>query len=92
MVTYPTDWTEYSFNDFLKIKRGASPRPIDYYVTESATGVNWIKIGDAPKYGKYIMATKEKITESIPSILAWRLLKNFIFPALFPLPCVFYQP
>ena len=64
MVTYPTGWTEYSFNDFLKIKRGASPRPIDYYVTESATGVNWIKIGDAPKYGKYIMATKEKITES----------------------------
>lgn len=64
MVTYPTDWTEYSFNNFLKIKRGASPRPIEYYVTESATGVNWIKIGDAPKYSKYIMATKEKITES----------------------------
>ncbi|MEA4823865.1 MAG: restriction endonuclease subunit S [Clostridiaceae bacterium] len=64
MVTYPTDWTEYSFNNFLKIKRGASPRPIEYYVTESASGVNWIKIGDAPKYGKYIMATKEKITES----------------------------
>ena len=64
MVTYPKDWTEYSFKDFLKIKRGASPRPIEYYTTESASGANWIKIGDAPKLGKYIVSTKERITES----------------------------
>ena len=33
-------------------------------ITENADGVNWIKIGDAPKFGKYIVSTKEKITES----------------------------
>lgn len=64
MVTYPAGWTQYSFRDFLKIKRGASPRPIEYYLTNNANGVNWIKIGDAPKSGKYIVSTKEKITEA----------------------------
>lgn len=62
MVTYPNDWKEKSFNDFIKIKRGASPRPIERYLTASTNGVNWIKIGDAPRYGKYIVSTKEKIT------------------------------
>lgn len=62
MVTYPNDWTEKTFNDFMKIKRGASPRPIENFVTSSIDGVNWIKIGDAPRYGKNIVSTKEKIT------------------------------
>mgnify|MGYP002412695722 CR=1 FL=1 len=30
----------------------------------SSNGVNWIKIGDAPRYGKYIDKTEEKITQS----------------------------
>jgi type I restriction enzyme S subunit len=64
MVTYPNDWTHFCINDFLKIKRGASPRPIESYLTKNADGLNWIKIGDAPKSGKYIVSTKEKITES----------------------------
>jgi len=62
MVTYPKDWNEKAFNDFMKIKRGASPRPIESYLTLSTNGVNWIKIGDAPRYGKYIVSTEEKIT------------------------------
>ncbi|MDR2024270.1 MAG: restriction endonuclease subunit S [Hungatella sp.] len=62
MVTYPNDWTEKAFNDFMKIKRGASPRPIENFITSSIDGVNWIKIGDAPRYGKNIVSTKEKIT------------------------------
>lgn len=62
MVTYPSEWNEKSFNDFMKIKRGASPRPIESYITSSTDGVNWIKIGDAPRYGKYIASTAEKIT------------------------------
>lgn len=62
MVTYPQEWTEKLFNDFMKIKRGASPRPIESYLTSSTDGVNWIKIGDAPRYGKYITSTAEKIT------------------------------
>lgn len=62
MVTYPKEWKRKLFKDFLKIKRGASPRPIESYLTESTDGVNWIKIGDAPRYGKYIISTMEKIT------------------------------
>ena len=57
-------WKEHTFEDFMKIKRGASPRPIEYYITKNSSGVNWIKIGDAPKYGKNIIATKERITET----------------------------
>ena len=52
MVTDPREWTEKPFNDFMKIERGASPRPIERYLTTSADGVNWIKIGDAPRFGK----------------------------------------
>ena len=62
MVTYPKDWEAKTFNDFMKIKRGASPRPIESFLTNNADGVNWIKIGDAPRFGKYITSTKEKIT------------------------------
>lgn len=62
MVNYPIDWTEKMFNVFMKIKRGASPRPIENFITSSMDGVNWIKIGDAPRYGKNIVSTKEKIT------------------------------
>lgn len=62
MVTYPQEWTEKPFDDFMKIKRGASPRPIERYLTKSTDGVNWIKIGDASRFGKYITSTAEKIT------------------------------
>lgn len=64
MVTYPKDWREKQFKDFIKVKRGASPRPIEHFLTKSTQGVNWIKIGDAPRHGKYITSTSEKITES----------------------------
>lgn len=62
MVAYPAEWNEKTFIEFMKIKRGASPRPIESYLTSSTDGVNWIKIGDAPRYGKYIISTAEKIT------------------------------
>ena len=45
----------------LEIARGGSPRPIKDYLTESANGINWIKIGDTEKGGKYINQVKEKI-------------------------------
>ena len=44
------------------IVRGASPRPIKNYVTNSSYGVNWIKIGDVKPGDKYITETEEKIT------------------------------
>lgn len=64
MVTYPSDWNERSIGDFVHVARGASPRPIEAFLTSGVYGVNWIKIGDAPRYGKYITQTAEKITQS----------------------------
>ncbi len=57
------EWVEKNIDDFVKIKRGASPRPIESHLTYASNGINWIKIGDAPRYGKYIETTAEKITQ-----------------------------
>ena len=48
--------------DVMDISRGASPRPIQKYLTDDPSGVNWIKIGDVENNAKYITETKEKIT------------------------------
>ena len=48
--------------DVCKIVRGASPRPIQSYITDKEDGVNWIKIGDVLPDSKYITQTKQKIT------------------------------
>ena len=45
------------------ILRGASPRPIDNYITEDEKGINWIKIGDVNENDKFITKTAEKITK-----------------------------
>ena len=45
-----------------RIARGASPRPIRQFITDS-TGVPWIKIGDVPPGGKHITSTVQHITE-----------------------------
>ena len=58
------DWKVKKLGELCKIIRGASPRPIETYITHNVNGVNWIKISDAPKYGKYITHTEEKITQS----------------------------
>ena len=47
--------------EIVKIERGGSPRPIDNYITTDADGLNWIKIGDAPEQGRYIVHAAEKI-------------------------------
>lgn len=64
LVGYKDLWETKTLDDFVKIQRGASPRPIENYLTSSADGINWIKIGDAPQNSKYITSTKEKITIS----------------------------
>ena len=45
------------------MQRGSSPRPIIEYVTTSDDGVNWIKIGDMPHFGRIVTSTEEKITK-----------------------------
>lgn len=54
-------WVEVSIGEVATIARGGSPRPIQKFLTNSPDGVNWIKIGDATKSGKYIYETAEKI-------------------------------
>lgn len=44
--------------------RGGSPRPIKSFLTTQDDGINWIKIGDTDKDGKYISSTKERIIPS----------------------------
>lgn len=49
--------------DVCIIERGASPRPIDDFITKDENGINWIKIGDGSSSSMFISSTKEKITE-----------------------------
>ena len=48
--------------DVMTILRGASPRPIQSFITDNLDGVNWIKIGDVGQGDKYVVKTKQKIT------------------------------
>ena len=57
----PNSWSWERLGNISSIARGGSPRPINDYLTNSPEGVNWIKIGDTEKDGKYIYKTKEKI-------------------------------
>lgn len=50
------------FGDVATIVRGASPRPIQQFLTDSPDGVPWIKIGDVPARGKYITRTGQRVT------------------------------
>lgn len=54
-------WEEKKLGEVVQIERGGSPRPIDAYITDSPNGLNWVKIGDAPSQGHYIIKTAEKI-------------------------------
>ena len=57
----PEGWSWERLGNISTIARGGSPRPIKAFITDDANGVNWIKIGDTEKDGKYIFSTKEKI-------------------------------
>lgn len=60
----PSSWAWIRLGSVLEIARGGSPRPIKEYLTDKEDGINWIKIGDTDKGGKYIFSTKEKIKPS----------------------------
>ena len=57
----PLGWSWERLGNVCSIARGGSPRPIEEYLTTDSNGINWIKIGDTEKDGKYILKTKEKI-------------------------------
>lgn len=52
-----------TLGEIMNISRGASPRPIQRYITDDPNGINWIKIGDVSENAKYIKSTKERITK-----------------------------
>lgn len=60
----PNNWTWVKLGTVCTIARGGSPRPIKEYITTDEDGINWIKIGDTDKNGKYISSTAEKIKPS----------------------------
>lgn len=55
-------WREVALGDVLDIARGGSPRPINKYLTDSESGVPWIRIGDVSPEGMYITKTAQRIT------------------------------
>ena len=57
----PEGWVMKRLGDAAKINRGGSPRPIESWLTTSADGINWIKIGDVAEGAKYICSTAERI-------------------------------
>ncbi|MBP5787654.1 MAG: restriction endonuclease subunit S [Kiritimatiellae bacterium] len=57
----PSNWKWTNLGNVSYIVRGGSPRPIKQYITTREDGINWIKIGDVEKRGKYIYSTHEKI-------------------------------
>ena len=60
----PSSYSLISIGELCVVERGASPRPIRAFTTDSPNGVNWIKIGDAVIGSKYVRSTKERITEA----------------------------
>ena len=59
------DWDLEEFSNFIKLDRGSSPRPIQDYLTQDESGVNWIKIGDTKNaVNSIIYEVEEKITKS----------------------------
>ena len=73
----PESWEWVRFNNIATILRGGSPRPIKDFLTDSIDGINWIKIGDTEKSGKYITDTREKIKKS--GLSKTRLVKKGSF-------------
>ena len=63
LFNLPKGWRWEKLGDVESIARGGSPRPIKSYITNDKNGINWIKIGDVDKNGKYIEQSNEKIIQ-----------------------------
>lgn len=58
---FSRDWEKKRFDNYIKLYRGSSPRPIQSFLIKE-NGVNWIKIGDTKEINNYII---EKVSEQI---------------------------
>jgi type I restriction enzyme S subunit len=61
----PEDWTIVPLSQTTKrITRGASPRPIENPLWfDSRSLVGWVRISDVTRSGRYLMETKQKLSE-----------------------------
>lgn len=61
----PADWEVKKLGEIGKVKRGASPRPIDdpIYFNEEGKGRAWIRIEDVVNSSKFLEKTKQYLSE-----------------------------
>ena len=73
----PESWEWVRLGAVLEIARGGSPRPIQQYLTTEPDVINWIKIGDTHKGGKYIYKAKEKSAWKGLQKVVWSIVATF---------------
>ncbi|PKL30979.1 N-6 DNA methylase [Candidatus Saccharibacteria bacterium HGW-Saccharibacteria-1] len=57
------EWKIIKIGDYIKIERGASPRPIDQFMSSNLNDENWVMIGDTKNIVKYITSTAKRVTQ-----------------------------
>ena len=62
LLTFKDNVRYATLGEVMTIVRGASPRPIQSFLTKNIDGVNWIKIGDVNPGAKFVTQTSQKIT------------------------------
>ncbi len=59
----PKNWQKVKLGEFINIRRGASPRPIHDFISD--TGMPWLKIADiTSSESRYVDSTKEFIKKA----------------------------
>ena len=59
----PSEWQEGSLGDYVEIKRGGSPRPIQDFLSDS--GLRWLKISDVTSLQTpFVLEIKDHIKEA----------------------------
>ena len=61
----PEEWEVVRLGEVSKVKRGASPRPIDdpIFFTEEGKGRAWVRIEDVMKSNKYLTETRQYLSK-----------------------------
>lgn len=63
LLAFPEpDVRRVALGEVANIVRGASPRPIQDFLSDNPNDIPWIKIGDTSPDGKYITSTAQRIT------------------------------
>ena len=61
-TTVPRNWSEEKLGDIARVRRGASPRPIDDPRWFASEGPGWIRISDVTKSSGRLIATEQKLS------------------------------